>query len=420
MRRWRATILTTVVVLLWAVPGARAEDWPQIGGKNRDAVSAETGLLQEWPEGGPETLWTVELGRGFGAPVVYEGKVYVLDREPGKRDILRCFSLESGGELWSYSARAAGGVPHPGSRSQPLVTEKYVFAVGPRGDLYCWGRESHELLWRKNLLEEYGAPLPKYGVSQCPLSRGDTIIVIPYGSEAGVVALEKKTGREVWASGPFNPTEFAPYSSPVTATIGGVEQVVVNTYLEVAGLDPDTGRFLWKHEVTHCKRAIVSPVVLAEGRILRTGGYGAGTELLRVERKPDGGFVASTVWKSDACHCQIHQPVLYRDHLYIMGNGNTKHDGLMCLDPSGKVVWKTGRSPNFDRGGLLLADGRIFAVDATTAELVLIEPTPAGYRELGRGKYLERPQPWAPPVLSDGRLLIRDQRRMKCLDVRAR
>jgi len=421
MRQFKTAVLLAIAIALCVTAGLRADNWPQIGGPTRDCISAETGLIQEWPEGGPKVLWTVEVGKGYAGPVVYDGEVYLLDRVTGKQDILRCLSLETGEELWRHTWDAKGAVPHPGSRAQALVEEKYVFAAGPKGDLYCVDRKTHKPLWHKNVLDEYNGKLPKYGFNQTPLAYKDTLILTVFGKDAGVVALDKETGKEVWASQPFEDLKYAPYASPLLVTINGEEQVLAATFNEIASLDPDTGKFLWHHTAGwHCKRMIVTPTYLGDGRILRTGGYQAGTEMLRVEKKDDGTFETSTLWKTDSCNCQIHQPLPYQGHLYILGNSNRANAGLMCFDMAGSLKWKTGRSPNFGRGGMILADGRIFAVDATTGKLHLIKPDPEDYQNLGNKTYLERAaRPWAPLALSEGKLIIRDWHQMKCLDIRA-
>ena len=415
------TILALALVILCAATSALfAEDWPQLGGPNRDCISTESGLIQDWPEGGPKELWTVDVGKGYAGPVVYDGAVYLLDRLAGKQDILRSLSLQTGKELWRYAWDAKGAVAHPGSRAQALVEEDYVFAAGPKGDLYCVDRKTHEPLWHKQVLEAYDARLPRYGFNQTPLAYKDTIILTVFGKDAGVVALEKSTGKEVWASEPFADMKHAPYSSPVKAIIDDEEQVLTATFREISALDPETGEFLWHHIAGwHCKRMIVSPTPLDNGRILRTGGYQAGTEMLQVKRNADGTFETSTLWKTDSCNCQIHQPLPYRDHIYIMGNSNRANAGLMCFDMQGDLKWKTGRSPNFGRAGMILADGRIYAVDANTGKLHLIEPSPEGFKDLGSKQYLDRAaRPWAPLALSEGKLIIRDWHQMKCLDIR--
>ena len=422
MRRLSVALWMVALMLTMGTLTAEAENWPQFAGPNRDAKSGETGLIEKWPDGGPETLWTVDMGVGFGAPVVYGDKVYVLDREKGKSDILRCLDLESGKELWRYGWKAEGGVPHPGSRAQPLVDEKYVFAVGAHGHLYCFNRRTHRPVWHTNIVKEYGGKVPTWGISQSPLSYGDTVIVMPNGSEAGVVAFDKSTGEEVWKSPPFEKRKRGSYCSPMLATIGGVDQVLATTPNETMGVNAKTGEKLWSYTDWFCKIPITSPVHMGDGRVLITGGYGAGTDMVHV--KKDGGFSVSRVWRNEDVNCQMHQPILHENHIYIMGNSNRARGGLMCLDMQGNVVWKTGRNPNFQRGGMLLAQDMLFAVDAQgqgrDVPVVLIDPSSSGYKELGRTNYLKKPKAWSPPVLSQGRLFVRDQNQMKCLDVRGK
>lgn len=417
--RLRRKLLAPLALALLALVAlsARGANWPQFGGLNRDSTSQEKGIIQEWPEGGPDKLWTVSLGKGFGAPVVYEGEVYVLDRKVGKSHTLRCYSLESGEELWNYSWTSEGGVPVPGSRSQPRVNDDYVFTLGARGRLFCIDRETHEPVWKKHMLEEYGAKLPRWGISQSPLTYEDRVIVAPHGSKAGVVALDQDTGEEVWTSEPFEKRKRGSYTSPMLATIGGVRQVLYTTPNVTAGIHADTGKVLWRHRNWSCKIPIVSPVKVSENKILITGGYGAGTEMFSV-RKDGDGFSTATLWTTDKCNCQIHQPLVYDGHIYIIGNSNKRNDGLMCFDMQGDLQWQTKRDPNFGRGGMIRVGDCIFAMDDPKGDLVLIKPSPEGYRELGRRNYLDRPKIWAPLVLSDGKLLMRDQKKMVCVDVR--
>ena len=424
MRRLRVAVWVAALIVALGTLTVHAENWHQFAGVNRDAKSGETGLIEKWPDGGPETMWTVDMGVGFGAPVVYGDKVYVVDREKGKSDILRCLDLESGKEQWRYAWEAKGGLPFPGSRAQPLVEGKYLYAIGARGDLYCFNRKTHTPVWNLDILEEYGGKLPNWGCSQAPLAYGDTVIAMPNGSKAGVVAFDKETGEEVWTSPPFEDRSRGSYCSPMLTTIGGVDQVLATTPAETMGVNAKTGEKLWSYKEWFCKIPITSPVHMGDGRVLITGGYEAGTDMVQVTKSDNGEFSVEQIWRNADVNCQIHQPIYYKDHIYIMGNSNRARGGLMCLDMQGNVVWKTGRDPNFQRGGMLLAQDMLFAVDAQgqgrDVPVVLIDPSSSGYKELGRTNYLKKPKAWSPPVLSEGRLLIRDQKQMKCLDVRAK
>jgi len=174
---------------------------------------------------------------------------------------------------------------------------------------------------------------------------------------------------------------------------------------------------LWSNGDWNCRIPVASPIHFGGGKVFVSGGYGAGAGMFQV-RRTGNRFEAKTLYITKECNGQIHQPLLYKGYLYMNGNDKGKKDGLMCMDLNGKVQWKTGRSPGFDWGGLLLADDRIYTVDGNTGDLCMVKPDPTGYQELGRAKFLGGEQIWGTVALSDGKLLIRDQSQLKCIDIR--
>jgi len=159
-----------VVFLLYGATNINAQDWPQFLGPERNSTSPQTGLLKTWPEKGPEVLWSVDLGIGYGGPVVKDGKVYILDRNDDSGDHMKCFDLSTGKELWSYHYDAPGSVRYPGSRSVPLVDGNYVYSCGPYGDLYCIDINSHKPVWNRNVWTDFGGKeIPTWAISQCPI-----------------------------------------------------------------------------------------------------------------------------------------------------------------------------------------------------------------------------------------------------------
>lgn len=410
-----SVMLVFVLTMLGGVAGAG--NWPQFLGPNGDATSSETGLADHWPEEGPPVLWTVELGPRFGGPVVYEGRVYLLDREVGKRDILRCWNLDNGEELWRYDYPSRGAVPTSGSRSHPAVDSERVYTIGVHGKLHAIDKRTHKPAWSHDLLKEYGGKLPRWGVSHAPWLHGDLVITAPTGKEAGVVAFDRESGEEVWTSPPLQGKMS--YATPVVATVRGVEQVLVITTKGTTGVDASSGRILWYHSGWKCNIPITSPATMGEGRVFVTGGYNSGAAMIRVERNGNRWSVA-TEFKTREVNGQIHHPLLYEGHIYMNANDKKKADGLACLSLDGELRWKTGRSPGFDWGGLLLAEEKIYTVDGNTGDVVLIKPDPKGYREIARAKRLGGNRIWATIALSEGKLLVRDQRQMKCLDLSAR
>ena len=178
-----------------AITSTYAQDWPQYQGPDRNAVSVQKNILRTWPQQGPEVLWTVGVGIGFGGPVIKSGKVYLLDRDDNVGDKLRCFDLNSGKELWNFAYEAPGSVMFPGSRSVPTIDGNLIYSSGPYGDLYCIDLNTHKPLWNKNIWKDFGgAEIPTWAITQCPLVYGNLLIVASQAPQAGVVAYEKLTG----------------------------------------------------------------------------------------------------------------------------------------------------------------------------------------------------------------------------------
>lgn len=401
-----------------------AADWPQYLGPNRDSKSAEKGLLRAWSDGGPEVLWIIPLGVGFGGPAVVGGKVYLLDRDEEVGDTLRCFDLSNGEELWNFAYDAPGSFMFPGSRSTPAVDGDSIYTVGPMGDLYCININTRKPVWNGNIWKDCGGPeqLPRWGITQNPLVYGDLLIVAPQTSQAGVVAYDKGTGEVQWKSPALSGA--VGYVSPSLVKIDGEDHLVMITASQgrgrsasggsVNGLDPLSGKLLWTYENWQCPIPVPHAVDAGESRILVTGGYNAGSVMINVEKKADGKYEVSELFKNVDFGSHTQPPILYKDHFYAQYTTNERNDGLVCMSMDGQVQWKTGQDPAFVRGGSVLADNLILSVDGSTM-LYLIEPDPSGFRPLASVKLLTPGENWAPIALVDGKLIIRDQKSLKCL-----
>lgn len=414
----------SIVLVLFIVTFNHAADWPQFLGPNRNATSPEKGLLRSWPEAGPNVLWTVPLGAGYGSAAVSEGKVYVLDRIRGQKDVLRCIDLETGNEEWTYAYDAPGRVSHPGSRSTPTIDGHYIYTCGPFGHVYCFDRQTHKPIWNKNIWEDFdGGRLPRWALSQNPLIYGDLVILASQTEKAGIVAYDKHTGQLKWASAalPGHPS----YVSPAIVNIAGEDHLIMisacsrndPTCGAVLGMNPKTGKRMWTYPNWQCRIPIPNMTEIGDGRLFITGGYEAGSAMIKVEKGGDS-YTVTELFKTDDFGTHCHPPILHEGHLYAHCTTNSRRDGMVCMDLEGKVKWKTGRSPVFDKGGFILADGLIFSVDGREGILYLIEPDPAGFKKLASVKLLGNNECWAPLALIDGKLLIRDQNQMKCIVVR--
>ncbi len=413
----RKSVCVSATLVVFVSAGLAAE-WPQFHGPNRDACSPETDLARSWPAGGPKVLWTVKVGKGYGGACIQGGKVYLLDRPGRRQDVLRCLDLKTGREEWTYAYPAPGTVDHDGSRSTPLVTEKHIFTVGLFGHVHCISKATRKPVWTKHLLKDYGGRrIPTWAVAQSVLPYKDTLLLAPQSSSVGVVALEPDTGKERWRSKPIGRMH---YVTARVITLGGVDQVVMVNGDGISAVDASNGKVLWNYPDFRCRITIPNVTPIGDGRIFMTAGYDAGCVMLKVTRS-GGAFSVTKLFNHQQCNSQMSPAILYKGHLYANSNSNSDSDGLLCMDLDGKVLWKTGRSPNFQRGHMLMADGMIYIIDGRSGSLHLIEPSPGGFKELAKVEgLLGPPEPWAPLSLSDGKLIIRDQHRMHCLDVSAK
>lgn len=410
--------LSTAAIVL-CTAASFASDWAQFQGPMRNGTSPETGLARDWPEDGPKTLWSMPLGEGFAGPAIRDKEVYIVDRVDSTQDIVRCLSLETGEELWQYAYDAPGETSSNGSRSAPTVTEKYVYTVGLMGHFQCIDRTTHKPVWSKNLFEDFEHDdLPHWGFSQSPSLYKDLVIVAPQGTEHSVAAYKQETGELVWASPGLGDTG---YVSPVITTLAGVDQaVMVCANGMVAGISMADGKVLWEYTGWECDIPIPYPTVLSDNRLFITGEYGAGSAMIQITGSGNE-LKVEELFKTDVCGSQIHQPLLYENHLYLNSNGNSRNDGMLCIDLEGNLKWRTKdtkKLPNFERGGLLLVDNMILNFDGRTGILHLVDPSPEGYQEIARAKIFTGKQMWSPMALSYGKLVLRSQEEVRCLDLK--
>ncbi len=421
----KAKVKLITVILSLSAACALAADWPGYLGPKRDGTSAEKGLLRSWPKEGPKVLWTAPVNVGYGGPAVSGGKVYLLDRDDKVGDNLRCLDLSNGKDLWNFAYDASGRFDHPGSRSTPTVDGNLVYACGPLGDLYCISLSTHKPVWNKNIWKDFGgAQLPRWAISQNPLIYGNLLIVAPQTSQSSVVAYDKLTGDLKWQSPALS--GGAGYVSPSLVKIGGNDHLVMimsgrgfgrtASGGSVNGIDPLSGKVLWTYGNWQCGIPVPHAVDAGEGRVLITGGYSAGAALIKVQKKEDGSYGVTELFKNVNFGAHTQPPILYKDHFYAQYTINERSDGLVCMSMDGQIRWKTGDEPPFNKGGSVLADGLLLSVDGNKM-LYLIDPDPSGFKPLASAELLEPGENWAPIALVDGKLLIRDQKNLKCVAV---
>ena len=442
--------LSLAMVSLIIINGfAMAQDWPQFLGPERNSTSPQKNLLRTWPETGPEVLWTVNVGIGYGGPVVKDGKVYLSDRDDKTGDNLRCFDLATGKELWNHAYGIPGAVMFPGSRSVPAVDGNYVYSCGQYGDLCCIDINTHQPAWKANIWTDFGGelpeggnpgfggPFPTWAISQCPLVYGDLLIVASQAPQAGVVAYNKTTGTLKWKTPSLGSTG---YVSPTIVKIDGNDHLVMITASSggrggqelvpgnVVGIDPLKGNVLWKFTDWQCGIPVPGAIDAGNNQLLITGGYELGALMIKVEKKADGSYGTTEIFRTVEFGDQTKTPLFYKGHFYAEYGTNNRRDGMVCMNMKGEIMWKTKRDPDFNKGSMVLADGLILATDGAKM-LYLIEPDPTAFKPISKAELLAEQksddpgasrfgtQNWAPIALADGKLLIRDQSRMLCVKV---
>jgi len=269
-----------------------------------------------------------------------------------------------------------------------------------------------------------GSQLPTWAIVQNPLIYGNLVIVAPQAPQATVVAFDKLTGELKWKSPVL--AGGVGYVSPSIVKIGGEDHLVMIMASQgfgrsaggggVNGLDPLSGKVLWTYSNWQCGIPVPHAVDAGQGRVLITGGYRAGAAMIRVEKKAGGTYEVTELYKNADFGSHTQPPILYKDHFYTHYTTNERSDGLVCMSMDGQVKWKTGEDPAFVRGGSVLADGLLLTTDGNTM-LYLVEPDPSGFKPLASAVMMEPGTNWAPIALVDGKLLIRDQKQLKCVQV---
>lgn len=392
--------------------------WFQFRGPDRTNIVRDTPpLARTWAPGEPRVLWSVEVGEGYAGAAITNGCVYLLDYDREREeDALRCLSLDDGREVWRYTYTVRIKRNHGMSRTVPAVTDRFVVSLGPMGHVHCLDAHTGELVWRYDLVREFGTEIPPWYAGQCPLVEGDRVILAP-GADPLMMAVDLASGQILWRTP--NPGDWAmTHSSVVPMDLAGGRQYLYCTTRGVVGVSAADGRLLWTYPGWTIKLAtIASPVPIGDGRVFLSGGYNSGAAMIQVRPGRDGSWTVEELFrlKATVFGSEQHTPILYEGHLY----GIIPSRELACLDLEGRRLWTSGPAHRFGSRGLgpyLLADGLLFVL-TDEGTLHLIEATPAGYNELARADLLNGHEAWGPMAMASGRLVLRDLTTMLCVEV---
>jgi outer membrane protein assembly factor BamB len=405
-----------------------AGNWPRFRGPNGDNISPEAlPLAERWPAGGPPVLWSVTLGEGHAAPVVWGGRVYLLDYdETEKADLLRCFALADGRELWRRGYRLHLKRNHGLSRTVPAVDGRVVLSLGPRCHVMCVAADTGDLLWGLDLERDWGTTVPLWYAGQCPLLDDGIAVLAPAGRVL-LAGIDAATGETRWETP--NPRGWRmSHSSVVPAVIAGRRMYLyaaVGGVVGVAADGPERGRVLWENDAWNKTVIAPSPVVLPDGRVFLTAGYGAGSLMLQVTEE-SGTFQARELWShppAGGLASEQQTPILLDGHLLAVlpKDAGELRGQFVCARPDAPAAfaWTSGKSNRFGLGPFLAADGKIFLL-RDDGLLTLLRASTRAYETLAEARVLaDGHDAWGPLALAGGRLLLRDSTRLLCLDVRA-
>ena len=405
--------LVVALALITPLPAASAGDWPQILGPERTGIAAaDERLADRWPDSGPREIWRRDVGAGYAGVAVAAGRV-VLFHRLADREVVEAIDAATGKPLWkadhptSFMPQVGGG---DGPLCVPVIHGNRVIVFGPQGVLACLDAATGERLWIRETHREFGGQEGYFGAGSTPLVVGDHVIVNVGGAkqEAGVVAFALATGATVWQA----TAEPASYAAPVQVAVGGEPHVLIVARYSCLLIDPATGDVRWRFPFGQRGPTVnaATPVVPAAGRLFVTAAYGIGCVCADFDRT-----AATPKWEGPGpLATQYCTPIVVDGHLYaIDGRDDVPPADLVCIEAaSGREVW---RERGFGYGTLLAADGKLLAAK-TDGELVLLRATPAGVGVLARS----RPLPGtlrALPALAGGRLYLRDDTMLTCLDV---
>lgn len=400
-------------------PSSLPGSWPQFRGARRDNIARDSKPIpRSWPKDGPAVLWRLPVGEGHAGATIHNGRVYLIDYDRAKQeDAIRCLSLDDAKEIWRYTYSVEIKRYHGMSRTVMAVNDKFAVALGPMCQFSCLDAVTGQLIWKIDLVEEYGVIIPPWYAGQCPLIEETRVILAP-SSAPLMMALDLATSRTLWRTPPEADNAGMTHSSIAAMTFNGQKQYIYCSGIGVFGVADGDGRILWKKKDWKIGMAnIPSPVVVGEDRVFLTGGYGSGCVMIRLKAVADGKIETEEVFraKPELFGSDQQTPILYENHIY----GVSADKNLVCLDLSGKRKWNTSEG-KFGLGPYLIADGVILALEDEKGTLVMSEATPQSYKELARAKLLKGINAWAPMAMAEGRLILRDLTEMICVDLNAK
>jgi len=402
------TTCALLLTLTALTAGVTRGDWPGWRGPDRDGRSPDTGLLSAWPEDGPPMLWQAHaVGKGYSSVAVVKGVVYTTG-DVGDQLMIMALDAGTGAVLWTVPQGPAYRRSYGGSRSTPVVDGNRLYVLGGEGRLTCHDIERREQVWVREL-SAFGGKPGRWGYSESVLIVDDKVIATP-GGQTGLVALDKRTGADVWRS---NASFSAHYASPIVIRSGAAAVVVQGTGNGLFAVDAETGRQVWSNGFSAGNTANCPDPVYADGYLFWANGYGKGGVCFTVGHR-DGAWVFDEIWQTRDMVCHHGGYVIHQGHVY--GNHNA---GWSCVAlETGRTVWHEPRAVG--KGSICFADGMLYLFSERDGRVGLAAASPEAFRLAGQFRVDGDGPSWAHPVVIDGRLYLRYDTNLYAFDVRSR
>ncbi len=430
----------------------KADDWPRFLGINADCKSAETGLLDKWPQEGPPLIWKKEVGTGYSAPSIRDGQL-ILHHRIKNEEVVESMDPTNGVTNWTFRYPSNYIDPfgyNNGPRCTPILTESKCYVFGAEGRLYCIDIKSGTEIWMRDTAKDFDVPEAFFGVGSTPLLEGGKLIVMVGGQpNSGVVAFDAASGKTLWQNvgkttwdgerktgwrgEPYikwqGYEKQASYASPVAATFHGRRHILCLMRQGLVSLDPDTGKenfHFWFRATVNESVNAMNPVVSGNNILISAAYYRVGSVLLQV--MPGGRSVAE-IWRSRALEVHWTTPVLHEGNLYAFSGRNEPDARFRCVEmATGKLLWDQDESwrksylgppEKYGRGSAILADNKLIVM-GEAGLLGLFHPDPSAVKEISKFQVPEMKYPcWTAPILSNQKLYLRSESRLICYDLKA-
>ncbi len=403
-----------------------SSNWSRFRGDRFDNISTDpTPLASNWPPSGPPVVWQYTTGEGHAAAAIHNGRVYILDYDEEERaDMLRCFSLATGTELWRRWYHVPMRRNHGISRTIPAVTDDFIVTIGPRCHVMCLDPITGDLLWTLDLEKEYGADTPFWYTGQCPLIV-DGIAILAAAGDKLLIGVDCATGEVVWETPNDYNVEMS-HSSIIPMTLAGKDMFVYNGIGGIVGVSAsgaDAGELLWIEKEWNPTVMAPSPVQINDNELLVVAGYGTGGGVIRVERDGDG-FTAILTERHNprqGIASEQQTPILTGDYIWTIlpNDAGVMRNQMVCYhkDDITTPVWESGRGERFGLGPYIIADDKMFLLK-DDGELSLYRFEGSSLTLLDRHQIIDGIDAWGPIAVADGFLILRDSYNLICIDVR--